>query len=92
MPHPSALPCPFPLQPRPSSFPTKYRSTCHGISAAWGKAGAIVGVYGFGTVNVSQPPRQGLRLAGACCLLSVLCTTVVRRVRSLRRLRWSAGQ
>ncbi|XP_047309458.1 probable inorganic phosphate transporter 1-3 [Impatiens glandulifera] len=28
-------------------FPARLRSTCHGISAAAGKAGAIVGVYGF---------------------------------------------
>jgi PHS family inorganic phosphate transporter-like MFS transporter len=27
------------------AFPTHVRSTCHGISAAWGKAGAILGVY-----------------------------------------------
>jgi PHS family inorganic phosphate transporter-like MFS transporter len=32
-------------------FPTKFRSTCHGISAAAGKAGAILGVYGFGAIN-----------------------------------------
>ncbi|GAA0171625.1 secondary carrier transporter [Lithospermum erythrorhizon] len=28
-------------------FPARLRSTCHGISAAAGKAGAIVGTYGF---------------------------------------------
>ncbi|KAK2986539.1 hypothetical protein RJ640_012302 [Escallonia rubra] len=28
-------------------FPARLRSTCHGISAAAGKAGAIVGAYGF---------------------------------------------
>ncbi|KAK2986538.1 hypothetical protein RJ640_012301 [Escallonia rubra] len=28
-------------------FPARLRSTCHGISAASGKAGAIVGAYGF---------------------------------------------
>jgi PHS family inorganic phosphate transporter-like MFS transporter len=28
-------------------FPARLRSTCHGISAACGKAGAIVGAFGF---------------------------------------------
>ncbi|WJZ90661.1 hypothetical protein VitviT2T_009791 [Vitis vinifera] len=28
-------------------FPARFRSTCHGISAASGKAGAIVGAFGF---------------------------------------------
>ncbi|XP_062086822.1 low affinity inorganic phosphate transporter 1-like [Humulus lupulus] len=28
-------------------FPARFRSTCHGISAAAGKAGAIVGAFGF---------------------------------------------
>ncbi|KAK3417320.1 hypothetical protein EUGRSUZ_H03068 [Eucalyptus grandis] len=28
-------------------FPARLRSTCHGISAAWGKAGAIIGSFGF---------------------------------------------
>lgn len=28
-------------------FPARLRSTCHGISAAAGKAGAVVGAYGF---------------------------------------------
>lgn len=28
-------------------FPARFRSTCHGISAAAGKAGAIIGAFGF---------------------------------------------
>lgn len=34
-------------------FPARLRSTCHGISAASGKAGAIVGAFGF--LYASQP-------------------------------------
>ncbi|CAI9775977.1 unnamed protein product [Fraxinus pennsylvanica] len=34
-------------------FPARLRSTCHGISAAAGKAGAIVGAFGF--LYASQP-------------------------------------
>ncbi|GKU85754.1 hypothetical protein SLEP1_g379 [Rubroshorea leprosula] len=40
-------------------FPARLRSTCHGISAATGKAGAIVGAFGF--LYASQDPQQLLR-------------------------------
>jgi PHS family inorganic phosphate transporter-like MFS transporter len=33
-------------------YPTKFRSTCHGISAACGKLGAITGSFGFGWLVV----------------------------------------
>jgi hypothetical protein len=32
----------------------RYRSTCHGISAASGKAGAILGVFAFGDLKNKQ--------------------------------------
>ncbi|KAG6547296.1 hypothetical protein Mapa_011233 [Marchantia paleacea] len=41
-------------------FPARLRATCHGISAASGKAGAIIGAFGF--LYASQPkenPPQG---------------------------------
>ena len=34
-------------------FPARFRSTCHGISAASGKAGAIIGAFGF--LFLAQP-------------------------------------
>nr|GMD62870.1 probable inorganic phosphate transporter 1-3 [Ipomoea batatas] len=37
-------------------FPARLRSTCHGISAAAGKAGAIVGAFGF--LYASQPTNK----------------------------------
>ncbi|XP_010671040.1 probable inorganic phosphate transporter 1-3 [Beta vulgaris subsp. vulgaris] len=40
-------------------FPARLRSTCHGISAATGKAGAIVGAFGF--VYASQDPDPAKR-------------------------------
>jgi len=43
-------------------FPARFRSTCHGISAAAGKAGAIVGSFGF--LYASQPSRQSQVPAG----------------------------
>ncbi|THH17380.1 hypothetical protein EW146_g3417 [Bondarzewia mesenterica] len=32
-------------------FPTRYRATAHGISAAWGKAGAIISSLAFNTLS-----------------------------------------
>ncbi|EYU18337.1 hypothetical protein MIMGU_mgv1a021490mg [Erythranthe guttata] len=40
-------------------FPARLRSTCHGISAAAGKAGAIVGAFGF--LYAAQPKDVGKR-------------------------------
>ncbi|KAL1804026.1 hypothetical protein DCAR_0935716 [Daucus carota subsp. sativus] len=39
-------------------FPARLRSTCHGISAAAGKAGAIVGAYGFLYSSQSKDPEK----------------------------------
>jgi len=39
-------------------FPTRFRSTSHGISAATGKLGAIISSYGFTYVSLSPPPGE----------------------------------
>jgi PHS family inorganic phosphate transporter-like MFS transporter len=39
-------------------FPARLRSTCHGISAAAGKAGAIVGAFGFLYSSQSPNPKN----------------------------------
>lgn len=39
-------------------FPARFRSTCHGISAAAGKAGAIVGAFGFLYAAQNQNPAK----------------------------------
>ncbi|KAL9243001.1 hypothetical protein vseg_016943 [Gypsophila vaccaria] len=39
-------------------FPARLRSTCHGISAAWGKAGAIIGAFGFLYLAQSKDPSK----------------------------------
>lgn len=39
-------------------FPARLRSTCHGISAAAGKAGAIVGAFGFLYAAQNQDPSK----------------------------------
>ncbi|KZV43572.1 Inorganic phosphate transporter 1-4 [Dorcoceras hygrometricum] len=43
-------------------FPARLRSTCHGISAAAGKAGAIVGAFGF--LYAAQPKDPSKRDVG----------------------------
>nr|CAD1843815.1 unnamed protein product [Ananas comosus var. bracteatus] len=39
-------------------FPARLRSTCHGISAARGKAGAIVGAFGFLYASQEKAPAE----------------------------------
>jgi PHS family inorganic phosphate transporter-like MFS transporter len=71
-------------------FPARFRSTCHGISAASGKAGAIIGSFGFLYASQSTHQSQvqpgyskGIGLQGALYLLcgtnalGFLCTFLV---------------
>ncbi|KZV32992.1 inorganic phosphate transporter 1-4 [Dorcoceras hygrometricum] len=39
-------------------FPARLRSTCHGISAASGKLGAIIGAFGFLYLAQNQDPKK----------------------------------
>jgi len=39
-------------------FPARFRSTCHGISSAAGKVGAMVGTFGFLFLAQSQDPQK----------------------------------
>ncbi|GAB4850908.1 Inorganic phosphate transporter 1-4 [Ancistrocladus abbreviatus] len=39
-------------------FPARLRSTCHGISAATGRLGAIVGTFGFLYISQEKDPKQ----------------------------------
>ncbi|GJM84675.1 hypothetical protein PR202_ga00368 [Eleusine coracana subsp. coracana] len=57
-------------------FPARLRSTCHGISAAAGKAGAIIGSFGFlykGGIGV----RNSLFVLAACNMLGFVLTFLV---------------
>ncbi|KAK3150497.1 hypothetical protein QOZ80_3AG0233960 [Eleusine coracana subsp. coracana] len=71
-------------------FPARLRSTCHGISAAAGKAGAIIGAFGFlyaaqprdkAHVDAGYRPGIGVQKAlyvlAVCNLLGFLCTFLV---------------
>ncbi|KAK3153829.1 hypothetical protein QOZ80_2BG0181830 [Eleusine coracana subsp. coracana] len=69
-------------------FPARLRSTCHGISAAAGKAGAIIGSFGF--LYAAQDPdhpdhgykggigvRNSLFVLAACNMLGFVLTFLV---------------
>lgn len=71
-------------------FPARFRSTCHGISAAAGKAGAIVGAFGFLYAQQNQNPalrdpgypagiglRNALLCLGGVNALGFFCTFLV---------------
>ncbi|XP_054798073.1 probable inorganic phosphate transporter 1-5 [Prosopis cineraria] len=60
-------------------FPARLRSTCHGLSAAAGKAGAIVGAFGFLYAAQSKDPKKtdagyppGIGMKNALIMLGVI--------------------
>ncbi|KAL1368358.1 probable inorganic phosphate transporter 1-3 [Arachis hypogaea] len=60
-------------------FPARLRSTCHGISAAAGKAGAIVGAFGFlyaaqskNKADVDPGYRTGIGIKNSLIMLGVI--------------------
>ena len=59
-------------------FPARFRSTAHGVCAAMGKAGAIVGVFGFGIMKDTPTTNAGLQsalgLLTGINFLGLLCT------------------
>ncbi|KAL2921365.1 putative inorganic phosphate transporter 1-3 [Bienertia sinuspersici] len=71
-------------------FPARLRSTCHGISAATGKAGAIVGAFGFVYASQEKDPakrdhgypagigkKNSLIVLGVINFLGMVCTLFV---------------
>lgn len=58
-------------------FPARLRSTCHGISAASGKAGAIVGAFGFLYLADTSGVKKALLILGGANFLGMLFTFLV---------------
>jgi PHS family inorganic phosphate transporter-like MFS transporter len=58
-------------------FPARLRSTCHGISAAAGKAGAMVGSFGFLYAQNAIGVRNVLLLLGVANFLGMMFTFLV---------------
>ncbi|KAK9901321.1 hypothetical protein WJX75_006338 [Coccomyxa subellipsoidea] len=64
-------------------FTTKYRSTLHGISAACGKAGAIVGAFGFGQLFLTAGISTTLAILAATNFLGLCCTIFVPETKGM---------
>jgi MFS transporter, PHS family, inorganic phosphate transporter len=58
-------------------FPSCHRSTCHGISAASGKAGAILGLYMAGNVSKHYGNPVATAILSGFMFLGMLCTYFV---------------
>ncbi|KAJ1376030.1 Phosphate permease [Sesbania bispinosa] len=58
-------------------FPARLRSTCHGISAAAGKAGAMVGAFGFLYAQNGIGVRNTLIILGVINFLGMMFTFLV---------------
>ncbi|KAL4272529.1 hypothetical protein GQ457_13G025960 [Hibiscus cannabinus] len=58
-------------------FPARLRSTCHGISAASGKAGAMVGAFGFLYAADAIGVKKSLIILGFSNFLGLLFTFLV---------------
>ncbi len=61
----------------------QYRSTAHGISAACGKVGAIVGVYGFGHLSDTQGTQITLGMLSIFMFAGTICTYFVPETKGM---------
>ncbi|XP_076892281.1 putative inorganic phosphate transporter 1-9 [Bidens hawaiensis] len=52
-------------------FPARFRATCHGISGAVGKVGAIIGTIGF--LWASREPPHGFGVSHTLTVMGVVC-------------------
>lgn len=73
-------------------FPTKFRSTCHGIASGTGKVGSVVGSFGFGWMvigaknglstsypmnSTTNATQLAVGLMSIMCFLGLCCTFLV---------------
>lgn len=62
-------------------FPTKYRATAHGVSAACGKAGAIISALAFNTLSQRIGTPNVLWIFFGCCLAGAALSTLLPEVK-----------
>jgi PHS family inorganic phosphate transporter-like MFS transporter len=62
-------------------FPTRYRAFAHGISAAFGKFGAIISASAFSTLTNKLGTPAVLWIFFACCLAGAVCSLLLPEVR-----------
>lgn len=58
-------------------FPTRVRSTAHGISAASGKAGAVLTTFAFGSITNAIGVRGVLGILSGVIFLTALLTLMI---------------
>ncbi|KAJ7137011.1 major facilitator superfamily domain-containing protein [Mycena epipterygia] len=63
-------------------FPTKFRAFAHGLSAASGKAGAIISALVFNTLSESIGTDKVLWIFVGCCIAGAFCTLLLPEVRA----------
>ena len=64
-------------------FATKFRSTLHGVSAATGKLGAVVGAFGFGALQLKFGTRVTLVALAIVNFIGMLFTTLVPETKQM---------
>lgn len=64
-------------------FATKFRSTLHGISAATGKLGAVVGAFGFGALQLRFGTRVTLVALAVVNFFGMLFTALVPETKQM---------
>ncbi|KAJ7463715.1 inorganic phosphate transporter [Mycena latifolia] len=63
-------------------FPTRFRASAHGLSAASGKAGAIISALAFNSLSLSIGTDKVLWIFVACCFAGALFTLLLPEVRN----------
>ena len=58
-------------------FPTKYRSTAHGLSAGAGKAGALIGAFGINDANATKGNQKGFIVLTIVMVVGLCCTFLI---------------
>ncbi|KAJ7496336.1 MFS inorganic phosphate transporter [Mycena galericulata] len=61
-------------------FPTKFKAFAHGLSAASGKAGAIISALAFNQLSLSIGTDKVLWIFFACCIAGAFCTLLLPEV------------
>ena len=64
-------------------FATKFRSTLHGFSSAMGKLGAVIGAFGFGSVQLKFGTRVTLVALAVVNFIGMLFTTLVPETKQM---------
>ncbi|GJJ15999.1 hypothetical protein Clacol_010278 [Clathrus columnatus] len=62
-------------------FPTRFRASAHGMSAACGKAGAIIASLGFNALSMHIGTNNVLWIFFGCSMIGAVCTLLLPEVK-----------